>query len=130
MPESIRTSIRLTKILWDFIDNSIGVLGYNRSAVIETIIFSYFKEEKNRNEIKTMQKDRTEIINNRLKIKAKIPEDIQDRLINLLEIADNIPIDTFIEHLNIDSRIFHENLYSWAKKFNFKFENDKIIKTN
>ena len=128
MTKSSRTSIRLTNNLWDFIDNSIGVIGYNRSSVIGAIILSYFKNEKNRNELKSMKKDYTEIIENLKKEKARESENFHEKLKNFLEVSDRIPLETFIEHLNIDSRFFHDNLYNWAKKYNFIFENNIIIK--
>lgn len=128
MSESYRTSVRLSRILWDFIDNSIGILGYNRSNVIGLIVQQYFSKMENRKEIESMKEDRIKIIENKKKQEAKKPENYKNKINQLLEISTEIPKNTFIEHLDIDNRFFHDHLYEWANEFNFKFENNTIIK--
>lgn len=128
MPESYRTSIRFTKILWNLIDSSIGILGYNRSDVIGWIIQSYFHNVENLNTINLLKEERAKYLRHKQKERVKEPEVLQKKLMELLENANNIPLKTATEYLQIELDFFFENLNIWAKTINFRIENDKIVK--
>ncbi len=126
----MRTSIQLPKFLWDFIDSYKGILGTNRSNVIGTIVLSYLNDSNNRENLESLRKDRSKILEKYRRERDRKPENLEKRIKNFLEISDRIPLKTFITHLNIDIRYFHDNLYNWAIKYNFRFEDDIIFKNS
>ena len=128
MTETDRTTITLVKFYMDFVEDCIGILGSTRSQVISKIIEKFFDNPENIAYIDHFKKKKKEMIESKVKEEAKKSERIDQNLQKLLKFADNIPLDYLIKYLNVDEDILRENLHIWAEKFNFQFNDFKIIK--
>ena len=107
------------------VEECIGVLGTSRAQVISKIIEFFFDKPENMEYIEKLKKKRIIAENKKLPL-----EDIEIKIKSFLKFSNNIPIDDFIDFLNIDKEYFRENVAKWAEKFNFRYENQKIIQTN
>ena len=60
----------------------------------------------------------------------RIPEksEIDSKIQKYLKIADKIPFEVFIDHLNLDSDFVINHLDEWGKKYNFIIIDNKIVK--
>ena len=128
MTETDRTQVTLLKFHMELIDDCIGILGYNRSQVISTIIQKFFQDSENQNIIEILKNKREELIRKQFREKDKEPQIIEKKIEKLLSFSDKIPLNIFIEYLNIDKEVFYENFDVWAKKFDLHFENSMILK--
>lgn len=127
MTETDRTTITLVKFYMDLVEDCIGILGSSRSQVISKIIEKFFDDPKNIAYLDHIKK-KEEIVLSKIKEVAKKPEKIEENIQKLLKFADNIPLNYLLEYLNVDENILRENLHRWAEKFNFQFNDFKIIK--
>ncbi len=128
MTETDRIQVTLTKFYVDMIDDCVGILGYNRSQIVNSIVKNYFQVLENQEIITMLKKKYDDIIKKKKMEKAKETSNIDERIEKLFNFANNIELDTFKDYLNIEKEFLFKNLDSWAKKFNFSLENKKIIK--
>ncbi|MGV9142131.1 MAG: hypothetical protein ACOC1X_04260 [Promethearchaeota archaeon] len=124
MSETKRTQITLQEFTMDLIDDYIGILGASRSQVIEYIVIEYFKEgAKNIENLKKLREKKVK----KLTIKRN-KKDFEENIKIFFQRTESISIENFIEYLNITKEIFWEFYIEWADKFQFKVENDRIVK--
>jgi hypothetical protein len=121
MTETTRTTVTLNKSYMKLIQELVDVFGATRAQVISNIVEYFFNDSKND---PLLQKLRAR------KRKDKTPEknELDDRITNYLKISDNIPFEVFLDHLNLDSEFVIDHLGEWGEKYNFKFDNNKIVK--
>jgi len=130
MSESDRTSITLSKNLWDLIDYCIGVIGYNRSQVIGIILHEYFKNSENLETIKELRRIREETIKKQLRDKPKDIKNIENKIEKILNVYSRIKKQEFLDLLNVSNDYFQENFFDWSQKYNFIIDIDVIKKKN
>lgn len=123
MADTDRTTITLAQFYMDCVENCIGILGTSRTQVISKIVEIFFNKLENLEWMDNIRKKR-KIDENRKLDPAKFDEKIR----NFLKIADNIPLNEFIDFLNIDMDIARKNLHFWAEKFDFRLDNQRIVK--
>ncbi len=127
MSESDRTSITLTKILWDLVDDCVGTIGYNRSQVIGIILHDYFQNPDKLRSIKELKIIREENLKRTNREKTKESNIIEQKITEVLSFSEKITIDFFIDYLEITLDYFKKNVFEWSQKFNFIID-DQIIK--
>ena len=123
MADTDRTTISLAQFYMNCVENCIGVLGTSKAQVISKIVEIFFDKLENIDYIEKLKKKRMVAENKRL-----ISSDIEKKIVNFLKFSNNIPIDDFIDFLNIDKEYLRANISNWAEKFNFRYDNQKIIK--
>jgi len=116
--------ITLTRNSMDLIDDYIGTLGTSRSNVIEYIIIDYFKKETQ--EIKELKLNAEKY--NKIRYVNKKAEVIEKKIEKFFELTRITSITNFIDYLNITREIFWKYYTDWGSKFDFKVENENIIK--
>ena len=123
MADTDRTTISLAQFYMDCVEDCIGVLGTSKAQVISKIVEIFFDKPENIDYIEKLKKKRMIAENKKL-----IPSDIEKKIVNFLKFSNNIPIDDFIDFLNIDKEHLRKNISNCAEKFNFRYDNQKIIK--
>ena len=123
MADTDRTTISLAQFYMDCVESCIGVLGTSKAQVISKIVEIFFDKPENIDFIEKLKKRRMIAENKKLAL-----EDIEKKIENFLKFSNNISIDDFIDFLNIDKERLRENIAKWAGKFNFRYDNQKIIK--
>lgn len=123
MADTDRTTITLAQFYMDSVEDCIGILGMSRTQVITKIIEIFFDKPENIEWVEKLRKKRNLIQSK----KSNLPI-IEEKINNYLKISDNIPLNEFIDFLNIDMEIAREYLHNWAEKFNFRLDNQRILK--
>ena len=122
MTETTRTTVTLNKSYMRLVEELIDVFGPTKAQVISNIVEYFFND--NRNDA-LLNKLRT-----RKRKENPPPELVVDRKIkNYLSISDKIPFNVFLEHLELDFDYAINHLGEWARKYGFKFIDNKIIVT-
>ncbi len=130
MTDTARTTVTLTERYMKRIEKLVGKFATTRAQVIGKIVenfldsrdyFSYLKQLKREREIEEEEME---------KKKAKLPEIYDKRIRNVLSGANKIPINEFLNYLNIDFTFFYDMLSEWNDKYNFTYEDGKILKIN
>ena len=121
MTETTRTTVTLNKSYMKLIEELVDVFGATKAQVISNIVEYFFNDNKND---PLLEKLRTR------KRKEKPPEksEIDSKIQKYLKIADKIPFEVFIDHLNLDSDFVINHLDEWGKKYNFIIIDNKIVK--
>ncbi|MHA1726525.1 MAG: hypothetical protein ACTSYC_09775 [Promethearchaeota archaeon] len=128
MTDTSRTTVTLSEFNMQMVEKLIGILGNTRAQVISAIVENYFRDEKNLKLIEKLITLKKDIEEEKVKEESKKIDIIEKKISNILLVADYIPLTSFLKYLNIDLEFFYDNVLEWKKKFNFKIENDKIIK--
>ena len=120
MTETSRTTVTLNNSYMRLIEELV-VFGATRAQVISNIVEYFFNDSKND---PLLEKLRAR------KRKENPPEqrELMKKIGTYLKISDQIPLDVFIEHLNLDTDFVISQLDDWAEKFNFMFIENKIVK--
>ncbi|MFW9894858.1 MAG: hypothetical protein ACFFD7_03555 [Candidatus Thorarchaeota archaeon] len=121
MTETSRTTVTLNNSYMKLIEELIDVFGATRAQVISNIVEYFFNDNHND---ALLEKLRTR------KRKENPPEkaEIDKKISNYLKVANNIPFNVFINHLNLDTDFVVSHLEEWGKSFKFVFDDNKIIK--
>ena len=128
MTDTARTTVTLTERYMKRIEKLVGKFSTTRAQVIGKIVenfldstdyFSYLKQLEREREIEEEEME---------KKKAKLPEVYDKRIRNVLSGANKIPINEFLNYLNIDFTFFYDMLSEWKDKYNFTYEDGKILK--
>ncbi len=121
MTETSRTTITLTKSVMRLVDEIINVFGATRAQVISNIVEFFFNNKKND---QLLDKLRT-----RKREQNKPDDEILDKKIkDLLDGANNIPLDFVLKYLNIGETYFIIRNKKWSNKYNYKLDNNRIVK--
>lgn len=121
MTETARTHVTLEKSYMDLVEELIDVYGTTKAQVISNIVQHFFNNSKNDLFLEKLRAR---------KRKIKPPDQIviEEKIRKYLKNADNIPFDVFIKHLNLDMDYVVNHLDEWGEKYNFVFDNNKIVK--
>ncbi|MFX1308352.1 MAG: hypothetical protein ACFFB6_06770 [Promethearchaeota archaeon] len=122
MTETTRTTVTLNKSYMKLVEELIDVFGATKAQVISNIVEYFFNDSKND---PLLEKLRAR------KRKEKVPDklDLDNRIRKYLKMADKIPFEVFIEHLNLDSEFVINHLDEWGEQYNFRIIDNKIMKT-
>ena len=124
MADTDRTTITLAQFYMDCVEDCIGILGTSRTQVISKIVEIFFDKPENIEWMDKLRKKREIIENKKLE-----PAMIEEKIRNFLNISDNIPIDDFLDFLNIDMDTARKYLHEWAEKFKFRLDDQRILKS-
>ena len=121
MTETSRTTVTLNNSYMKLVQELVDVFGATKAQVISSIVEYFFNDNHND---ALLEKLRSR------KRKENPPEkaEINERIRKYLKVADKIPFDVFIEHLNLDSEYVINQLDGWGEKYKFLFIDNKIIK--
>lgn len=124
MTETSRTTVTLSKISMDRVNELVGVFGNTPAAVISRIVEHFFDYGK------------FDDVLNRLIIKKRelYPPDektIEKRIVNLFKGANKIPVEDFIEFLGVSKKYIFNTIHVWREKYKIKIiENSVIINSD
>jgi hypothetical protein len=113
MTETTRTTVTLSKSSMNQVEELVGVFGNSPAAVISRIVEHFFDY------------GRFDDILQRLRAKKRIlyPPDeseINKKITNLFKGANKIPLDDFIDFINVDKMYVLDNFHIWSEKYNLK----------
>ncbi len=121
MTETSRTTVTLNNSYMKLVKELLDVFGATKAQVISNIVEYFFNDSHND---ALLEKLRVR------KRKENPPEkaEINEKIRKYLKIADKIPFDVFVDHLNLDTEFVINQLDDWAEKYKFLFIDNKIIK--
>jgi hypothetical protein len=113
MTETTRTTVTLSKSSMNQVEELVGVFGNSPASVISRIVEHFFDY------------GRFDDILRRLRAKKRSlypPEDseINRKIKNLFKGANKIPLDDFIDYINVDKMFVLNNVHIWTEKYNLK----------
>ncbi|MFW9771368.1 MAG: hypothetical protein ACFFFB_03385 [Candidatus Heimdallarchaeota archaeon] len=123
MTETSRTTVTLSKVSMDQVRELIGVFGSTPAAVISRIVEHFFDYGK------------FDDVLNRLIAKKRdlYPPDektIEKRINNLFKGANKIPLEEFIDYLEISKKFVFNNIHKWKEKYNIKIIENLVVQDN
>jgi hypothetical protein len=121
MTETSRTTVTLNNSYMKLVEELVDVFGATKAQVISNIVEFFFNDNHND---PLLEKLRAR------KRKENPPEKavINERIRKYLKIADKIPFNVFVDHLNLDTEFVINQLADWGEKYKFLFLDNKIIK--
>ena len=121
MTETSRTTVTLNNSYMKLVEELVDVFGATKAQVISNIVEYFFNDNHND---ALLEKLRAR------KRKENPPEkaEINERIKKYLKIADKIPFNVFVDHLNLDTEFVINQLDDWGEKYKFLFIDNKIIK--
>ena len=121
MTETSRTTVTLNNSYMKLVKELVDVFGATKAQVISNIVEYFFNDSHNDS---LLEKLRTR------KRKENPPEkaEINEKIKKYLKIADKIPFNVFVDHLNLDTQFVINQLDEWGEKYKFLFVDNKIIK--
>lgn len=123
MTETSRTTVTLSKISMDQVKELIGVFGNTPAAVISRIVEHFFDYGK------------FDDVLNRLIAKKRdlYPPDektISRRINNLFKGANKIPLEEFVDYLEISKKYVFNNIHKWTEQYGIKIIENLVVKND
>ena len=128
MTDTARTTVTLTETYMKRVENLVGKFGTTKAQVISKIVENFLDSTNYFNYLKQLEKEKEREEKEFARKKAQQPEVYDKRIKNILPGANKIPINEFLEYLNIDFTFFFDNLSEWKDKYNFTYESGMILK--
>ncbi len=121
MTDTTRTTVTLTTSIMNLVDDLVGVFGATKAQVIGNIVEYFLNDSKNFTLLNELRKR---------KRKLKHPEDhiLENKINTLLKGANKIPLDSFLNYLEIEESFFYEKNHIWSQQFKYYLEDNKIVK--
>ena len=121
MTDTTRTTVTLTTSIMNLVEDLVGVFGATKAQVISNIVEYFLNDSKNFTLLKELRAR---------KRKLKHPDDttIEHKINILLKGANKIPLDSFLNYLEIEESYFYEKNHIWSQKFKYHLEDNKIVK--
>jgi len=121
MTETTRTTVTLSRISMNQVKELVGVFGNTPASVISRIVEHFFDYGKFDDVIEKMKAKKRELFP---------PDDaiLNERIKNLFRGADKIPLDDFINFLQVDKKLVLENIHIWTEKYKIRIIENLVIK--
>ncbi len=121
MTETSRTTVTLNNSYMKLVKELVDVFGATKAQVISNIVEYFFNDSHNDSLLEKLRAR---------KRKENPPEkaEINEKIKKYLKIADKIPFNVFVDHLNLDTQFVINQLDEWGEKYKFLFIDNKIIK--
>ena len=128
MPDTLRTTVTLTERYMKQIDKLVGKFATTKAQVISKIVENYLDSEDYFTYIKQLEFEKEIEAKKMAEQSAKQPEVYDAKIRNILSGANKIPIQEFLDYLNIDINFFYDMISEWKDKYNLVYEDGKILK--
>lgn len=121
MTDTSRTTVTLSLVSMRQVEELVGVFGNTPAAVISRIVEHFFDY------------GRFDDVLSKLRAKKRAlypPEDsiLKEKILNLFKGGDKIPLNDFIEYLEVDKNYVLDNIFEWSKKYNIKMIENLVVK--
>ncbi|MFX0032701.1 MAG: hypothetical protein ACFE8E_04590 [Candidatus Hodarchaeota archaeon] len=123
MTETSRTTVTLSKISMDQVKELVGVFGNTPAAVISKIVEHFFDYGKFDDVLNRLVAKKRELYPPDEKI-------IERKIKDLFKGANKIPLEEFIDYLEISKKYLFKEIHKWKEKYNIKIEENLIIKNS
>jgi len=123
MTETTRTTVTLSKISMDQVKELVGVFGNTPAAVISRIVEHFFEYGKFDDVLNRLVAKKRELYPPDEKI-------IERKIDNLFKGANKIPLEEFIEYLEISKKFLFKEIHNWKKKYDIKIVENLVIKSS
>ncbi|TFG08739.1 MAG: hypothetical protein EU539_01440 [Promethearchaeota archaeon] len=130
MTDTARTTVTLTENYMNRIKKLVGKFATTKAQVISKIVENFLDSSEYFNYLEQLEREQTNYEINEAKELAKKPEIYHKKINNVLSGGNMIPIDEFLNYLNIDFDFFFDKLPEWKEKYGIFYENGKIIKNH
>lgn len=123
MTETTRTTVTLSKVSMDQVNELIGVFGNTPAAVISRIVEHFFDYGKF-----------DEVLNRLIAKKRDLyPPDektISRKINSLFKGANKIPLEEFVDYLEISKKYVFNNIHIWAEQYSIEIIENLVIKSS
>ncbi len=130
MTDTARTTVTLTERYMKRIEKLVGKFASTRAQVISKIVENFLDSTDYFSYLKRLEREREIEEEEMARKTAKLPEVFDERIRNVISGANKIPINEFLNYLNIDFTFFYDMLSEWKDKYNFTYEDGTILKIN
>lgn len=121
MPDTIRTTVTLSKASMKQVEDLVGVLGNTPASVISRIVEFFFDYGRFDDILEKLKDKKRELYPPKESV-------IYEKITNFFKWGNKIPLDDFIEYLEVNKKYALENFHIWAEKFNLKLIENFVIK--
>ncbi|MFX0072569.1 MAG: hypothetical protein ACFFAO_15900 [Candidatus Hermodarchaeota archaeon] len=128
MTDTTRTTVTLTEYYMERIDRLVGKFATTKAQVISKIVELFLDSKNYFSLIERLEQEKEAEEKRKAKDLAKKPEIYEQKIRNVLSGGNKIPIEEFLNYLNIDTTFFFDHLPKWKEEFNFTYEDNKIIR--
>ncbi len=116
-----RTTVTLSDITMDQVDELIGVFGNSPAAVISKIVDHFFYYGRFEDLLSNLRAKKRELY-------PPNEKEILNKITILLKGVEEIPFDEFIEDLELDRRYVVNNFHKWSEKFDIVRKGNNIVR--
>ena len=128
MTDTARTTVTLTENYMKRIEKLVGKFATTKAQVISKIVENFLDSSEYFNYLEQLKREQKNHEKNEAKKLAKKPEIYHKKIKNVLSGGNKIPIDEFLNYLNIDFDFFFDKLPEWKEEYSIFYENGRIIK--
>lgn len=121
MTDTARTTVTLSLVSMKQVEELVGVFGNSPASVISRIVEHFFDYGRFDDVLSKL----------RAKKRTLFPPDekiLREKILNLFKGADKIPLNDFLEYLEVDKTYVLDNIFEWSQKFNIKMVENLIVK--
>ena len=115
-----RTTVTLSDITMDQVDELIGVFGNTPAAVISKIVEHFFYYGRFEDLLSNLRAKKRELY-------PPNEDEILKKITILLKGVEEIPFNEFIEDLELDRRYVVNNFHKWSEKFNIIRKGNNVV---
>lgn len=130
MTDTLRTTVTLTERYMKRIEKLVGKFATTRAQVISKIVENFLDSANYFDYLKQLEREKEIEEKEIAKKMAKRPEVYDKRIKNIFSGVNRIPINEFLDYLNIDYTFFLDMLSEWKDKYNFTYESGELLKIN
>ena len=121
MTDTARTTVTLSLASMKQVEELVGVFGNSPASVISRIVEHFFDYGRFDDVLSKL----------RAKKRTLYPPDeeiLKEKMLNIFKGADKIPLNDFLEYLEVDKTYVLDNLYGWSQKYGIKMVENLIVK--
>jgi hypothetical protein len=121
MTQTARTTVTLSKVSMNQIEELVGVFGNTPASVISRIVEHFFDYGKFDEVLEKLRAKKRELY-------PPDTQTIHKKILNLFKAANKIPFQDFCDFLEIDKKFAFDNLHIWAEKYKIRLIENFVIK--
>ena len=121
MTDTARTTVTLSLVSMKQVEELVGVFGNSPASVISRIVEHFFDYGRFDDVLSNL----------RAKKRRLYPPDekiLKEKILNLFKGADKIPLNDFLEYLEIDKTYVLDNIFEWSEKYNIRMVENLVVR--
>jgi len=121
MTDTARTTVTLSLVSMKQVEDLVGVFGNSPASVISRIVEHFFDYGRFDDVLTKL----------RAKKRTLYPPDektLKEKILNLFKGADKIPLNDFVDYLEVDKTFVLDNIFEWSQKYGIKLVENRMVR--